>query len=263
MDNESVMQGVDFLQQSSSEPMSLPSGKIVVIDAGFGNVGSVLNALEVLGAEAQLSREPDALRAADALILPGVGSFADGMRQLESLGLIPILNDCVITSGKPFLGICLGMQLLAKHGEEGGGAEGLGWIDASVVRFAASDDFSDGYGTESETGSQKLLKIPHVGWNDVETMVNDPILGEKGSRHTYYFVHSYHLRVSNPALAIGMCDYGEPFPAVIRKQNIWGMQFHPEKSHRAGLRLLANFLQQMKPAHGVNPAPSPTGMPPC
>lgn len=240
MDNESVMQGVDFLRQNSSESMNFTPGKTVVIDAGFGNVGSVLNALEVLGVEAQLSRDPDALRRADALILPGVGSFADGMRQLETLELIPILNDCVITDGKPFLGICLGMQLLANHGDEGGGTAGLGWIDADVVRFAASLQ------EESEAGTQKALKIPHVGWNDVQTVVDDPILGEKGSEASYYFVHSYHLRANDPALTVGVCDYGETFPAVVRKDNIWGMQFHPEKSHRAGLRLLANFLKQMK-----------------
>jgi imidazole glycerol-phosphate synthase subunit HisH len=241
MDNESVMQGVDFLRQNSSKSMSLPTGKIVVIDAGFGNVGSVLNALEVLDVEAKLSHDPNALRTADALILPGVGSFADGMRQLETLGLIPILNDCVITNGKPFLGICLGMQLLAKHGEEGGDTAGLGWIDADVVRFVAVSQ------AESDSGTQKPLKIPHVGWNDVQTVIDDPILGAKGSKATYYFVHSYHLQVNDPALTLGVCDYGGAFPAVVRKNNIWGMQFHPEKSHRAGLRLLANFLKQMKP----------------
>lgn len=225
------MRLTDFSSKNSPMPPSLIPGRVVVIDAGFGNVRSVLNALESLGSNACLSRNPVDLRAADALILPGVGAFTDGMKQLRQLELVSILEDLVLNQGKPFLGICLGMQLLARRGDEGGECTGLGWIEAEVTRFSSSSS----------------LKIPHVGWNDVIATVDDPLLGTAGTTNAYYFVHSYHLQVDDPALAVGTCEYGANFPAVIRKNNVWGAQFHPEKSHRAGLRLLANFLGRMKP----------------
>jgi imidazole glycerol-phosphate synthase subunit HisH len=204
---------------------------IVVIDYELGNLRSVVNALEAVGANVKVSRNKNDLTMADGLVLPGVGSFGDGMANLRGFGLIPVLEELVLRQKKPFLGICVGMQLLSQKSYEGGEWAGLGWLDAQVVRFDAE---SSG------------LKVPHVGWNDVISTQDNELLGKAGDRQTYYFVHSYYLQCAELQAVMGHCSYGVEFPAAIQKENIWAVQFHPEKSQKHGLKLLGNFLTMVK-----------------
>jgi glutamine amidotransferase len=223
----------DFSLVSGPNAASSHGLHVVVIDYDFGNVRSVVNALEVLGAQVVVSRRESDLRQADCLVLPGVGAFAEGMANLQRFGLIPILNELVLQQKKPFLGICVGMQLLAQKSYEDGEFEGLGWLDADVVRLNVED---------------QNLKVPHVGWNDVMACRDSSLLGKTGEQHTFYFVHSYYLQCREPEIVMGQCEYGLHVPAVIQKENIMAVQFHPEKSQRDGLRLLANFMNQVSPA---------------
>lgn len=210
---------------------------VVIINYELGNVRSVANALHALGADVKISRDPDELRAAGGLILPGVGAFGDGMANLERFGLIPLLNELVIEQKKPFLGICLGMQLLAKSSTESSGTKGnqagLGWLNANVIRLPGDQ-------------GNPPLKVPHVGWNDVTVRRTCPVLGLPGATQSYYFVHSYALQCNEPEIIAGSCEYGIEFPAVVQKNNILAVQFHPEKSQKHGLNLLANFLNMIK-----------------
>jgi len=206
---------------------------VVIIDYGLGNVRSVANALEFLGADVKISRDPEDLQATEGLILPGVGAFGDGMANLQRFGLIPHLNELALEKKKPFLGICLGMQLLAKSSAEGGYQEGLGWLNANVVKL-------------SPTPQKPPLKVPHVGWNDVFVQRSCPVLGLPGETKSFYFVHSYALQCHNPEMIAGTCDYGVEFPAVVQQDNILAVQFHPEKSQKHGLNLLANFLNVIR-----------------
>ncbi len=210
---------------------------VAIIDYNMGNIRSVANALRAVGAEAVVSRDPQQLREASHLLLPGVGAFADGMANLKAFGLVPVLNELVLEQKKPLLGICLGMQLLSKVGYEHGETEGLGWVDASCIRL-----------TRQFTHNQK---IPHVGWNDVRPVVSTPLLGEPESVRSYYFVHSYHLECVRSDIVVGRCEYGEQFAAVIQQDNIAAAQFHPEKSHRAGLDLLRRFLGRTESAEAA------------
>lgn len=216
------------LQSGDPHPAS-----VVIIDYELGNVRSVANALQALGAEVKISRDPDELRAAGGLILPGVGAFRDGMANLHRFGLIPILNELVLEQKKPFLGICLGMQLLAKTSTEGGTQAGLGWLNADVIHLPVDP-------------GNPSLKIPHVGWNDVKITRTCPVLGLPGEMQSYYFVHSYALHCHEPEMITGLCEHGIEFPAVVQKNNILAVQFHPEKSQKHGLNLLANFLNMIK-----------------
>lgn len=201
--------------------------KVAVIDYGMGNLHSVSKALETVGAEVVIAGKPDDLQTADRIVLPGVGSFAEGMHQLHARGLIIALHKEVMEEQKPFLGICLGMQLAASSGEENGHARGLGWIDGKVQRLDPED---------------KLNKVPHMGWNDI-TLTRESMLfqGVRGAL-TFYFVHSYHFIPSDPSVVSAVCDHGGPFAAVIEKDNIHLVQFHPEKSQSMGLKILENFL---------------------
>ena len=198
---------------------------VAIIDYEFGNVRSVTNALESLGVNVSLTRDMALLKKADCLILPGVGAFQDGMKNLERLQLVSLLNQLVLDEKKPILGICVGMQLMASQGNENGTYPGLGWIDAEVVRFPNSE-----------------LKVPHVGWNDAKTISESPITTEQGALHSYYFVHSFYLACNNYQDVKAECDYGTIFPAIIQRDNIFAVQFHPEKSQKHGLTLLKNFL---------------------
>lgn len=227
-------------QFDRQNPPQKSPGRVVIIDYEFGNVRSVRNALEALGAEVKISREEADLRAADSLILPGVGAFRDGMANLRRLELIPLLNELVHEHKKPFLGICVGMQLLARKGYEYGEYDGLGWLDAEVVRF--------------EVDKSHDLKVPHVGWNDVKTVMGSPILGDAGEIRSFYFVHSYYLRCNDPGNVVGICDYGIEFPAVLQKDNIFAAQFHPEKSLKHGLKLLADFMATVQSPATVSEA---------
>lgn len=199
---------------------------IVIIDYGMGNVFSVKNALDVIGAEAIVSDKPGDLGEADKIILPGVGAFPDAMRNLKGLGFIEVLEKEVLKKKKPFLGICLGMQLLASRGEEGKLTDGLGWIDGHVKRFNVNE---------------KKFRVPHMGWNDVLPQKGNTLFKDV-EPPIFYFVHSYHLVPKDVSLAVATCDYGEKFVAAVQKDNIFGVQFHPEKSQRSGLKLMENFL---------------------
>jgi glutamine amidotransferase len=193
----------------------------------MGNVRSVQNALEALGLEGVITSDPDMLETADRLILPGVGAFGDAMNNLRSRGLIDVLSRQVIEAKKPFLGICLGMQLLAKSSSEHGTHEGLGWFEAEVVRFKKS---GNGF------------KVPHMGWNEVTPRQAHPLLdGLRKGQFVFYFVHSFHIVCSHPDDVAASCDYGYPFTAAIGRGNIFATQFHPEKSQDNGLQILRNF----------------------
>lgn len=199
---------------------------IVIVDYGIGNVGSIANMLRKIGAPAKIGRTATELGEATHLILPGVGAFDTGMTNLRERGLVPVLEELVLQRGTPILGICLGMQLFAAGSEEGR-SEGLGWVDATVVRF----DF----GTAATP-----LKVPHMGWNTVGTTGAGALVPEDSR---FYFVHKYHIQCRDDADVVGRTTYGYEFASAIRRGNVHGVQFHPEKSHRFGMELLRRFWQ--------------------
>ena len=200
---------------------------IVIVDSQIGNTGSVANALSALGKESIVSSNPDDIKLASHIILPGVGSFGVAMQNLKTAGLIEPLRRAVTEEKKPFLGICLGMQLLATRGEEGGTHEGLGLIPGITRRFNVDES---------------KLRVPHIGWNDVVPVANSRLC--KGIKNPiFYFLHSYNLVPKDESVIAGTTDYGEQFVSIIEKENIFGVQFHPEKSQHAGLALLENFLR--------------------
>jgi glutamine amidotransferase len=206
---------------------------IVIVDYGIGNLGSIANMFKKVGAPATISSDAAVVESADKVVLPGVGSFDRAMRQLLASGLIPTLEGKV-RSGTPLLGVCLGMQLLARGSEEGALA-GLGWIDASVVHFRPTNG----------DGPRAGLKVPHMGWNVLHPAREHPLLVDIGDEPRFYFVHSYHVVCDDPATALGHADYGGPFVAAIAQENVLGVQFHPEKSHRFGTQLLRNFAERV------------------
>lgn len=211
---------------------------VAIIDYGSGNLRSAAKALERAAAEAQVAcrvrvtaRAEDAA-AADRLVLPGVGAFAECWRGLAALtGMIAALEEAVIDRGRPFLGICVGMQLMATTGREHGDHPGLGWIPGETVALEPADT---------------TLKVPHMGWNEVAPQTSGgahPVLAGMTPDAHMYFVHSYHLRPRDPRCVLASTDYGGPVAAVVGRDNMIGTQFHPEKSQAAGLRLLGNFLR--------------------
>jgi glutamine amidotransferase len=204
---------------------------ITIVDYGVGNLGSILNMLKKVGAKAQTSSDPAVLRQAEKLILPGVGAFDAGMKKLNEIGLVPVLNELVLEKKVPVIGLCLGMQLLTKSSEEGAEA-GLGWIDAQTVRFK--------FGPENAH-----LKVPHMGWNTLEICRPHPLVADLGPESRFYFVHSYHVVCADEMDVVAYTDYGYPLAAVIARGNIMGAQFHPEKSHKFGMQLLKNFAERV------------------
>jgi glutamine amidotransferase len=200
----------------------------VIIDYGLGNLGSIKNMLKKIGCGAVISSNKSDIEKADKLILPGVGSFDQGMKNLNDLGLIPVLNGKVITKKIPILGICLGMQLLTSSSEEGNSA-GLGWINAETVKFRFD-------------GIEGKLKIPHMGWNLVKICQRDALFEEMYPEPRFYFVHSYHVVCKNENDILARTFHGYEFASAIKKENIYGVQFHPEKSHKFGMKLLDNFM---------------------
>lgn len=200
---------------------------IVIIDYNMGNTMSVKNSVFALGYDVLISRDPNEIEKATHIILPGVGAFKDGMANLRNYGLVDILKKEVLEEKKPFLGICIGLQMLASKGEEGGTFEGLGFVPGLTRRFIVDE---------------KKFRIPHIGWNDVEILRPD-LLFEKVRQPIFYFDHSYHLVPNDRSVVIAETDYGERFAAAIRSGNICGTQFHPEKSQHAGMKLLGNFLE--------------------
>lgn len=203
---------------------------ITIVDYGLGNLGSIRNMLKRIGAESRISGDPGEIRTSGALILPGVGAFDHGMANLREKGLEEPLNEAARIRRRPVLGICLGMQLLTRMSEEGE-LPGLGWIEADTRRFRFP----------VEPGGP-VLRVPHMGWNIV-TPKPDSVLfrGMTEQENRFYFVHSYRVLCDNPLDVGGMTPYGEPFCSVIESGNILATQFHPEKSHRFGMRLLENF----------------------
>jgi glutamine amidotransferase len=200
---------------------------ITIVDYGLGNVGSVANMLKKVTAEPlAISGRPEQIETADKLILPGVGHFDRGMKNLEKAGLIPILNRRVLVDRVPILGICLGMQLMARGSEEAE-TPGLGWIDAEFKRFRLS--------------RASTRKVPHMGWNWVRFVNDSPIARNVPANSRFYFVHSYHCANESPADALAVCNYEYDFTAAFQRDNIFGVQFHPEKSHRFGSELLRGF----------------------
>ena len=201
---------------------------IAVIDYGICNVRSVTKALEKIGADVVQTTDEREIRSADGLVLPGVGSFKEGMLKLQERDLPGILEREVKQSGKPFLGICLGAQMAASVGHEFGKVSGLGWIDAEIVPFG--DCSAD-------------IKVPHMGWNDVHFEESE-LFQRLQNPATFYFVHSYIFRIegSQATHVIGTSNHGIDFPAAITKDNISLVQFHPEKSQKTGLVLLENFV---------------------
>lgn len=200
---------------------------IVVIDYGMGNIGSIRNMLKYVGADHVVSDDRAEIARADKIVLPGVGHFDLAMQNLAQRDLIGPLGDAVLGARKPILGICLGQQLLCRSSEEGG-REGLGYIDAAVRRIVPPP------------GS--ALKVPHMGWSEVAFAKADPLVDQLGERARFYFVHSYIVTCNDPADVLGTTDYGGPFASAFVRDNIAGVQFHPEKSHRYGVRLFRNFI---------------------
>lgn len=202
--------------------------RVAVIDYGMGNIDSVVRALEICGATPSVTSQEEEIAQAAAVVLPGVGSFSDGMNQLRNKGLVEILDRQVLDKGVPFLGICLGMQLLATRGTEGGETPGLGWIPGTVRRLSPEG--------EGE-------RIPHVGWNEVRFQGSEPLFTGIASGCDFYFTHSYHFIPESPAHVTARTPYCGHLVAAVRRGSIQGVQFHPEKSQKAGMRLLQNFLR--------------------
>lgn len=206
---------------------------IVVVDSGIANVGSIANMLKKLGIRANVSAVPAEIEKASKLILPGVGAFDAGMRHMRDLGLVEPLNEAVLGRSVPVLGICLGMQLMSRGSEEGL-LPGLGWLDTRAVRFNF-DGAANG----------ASYRVPHMGWNTVRTTGSSPLFSDLGDDARFYFVHSYHIVADDPGVVLASTQYGYDFVSAVAKKNIFGVQFHPEKSHRYGLQLIRNFVQQM------------------
>ena len=204
--------------------------KILILNYGIGNLISVKNMLKKAGtSDVLISSNPQEIKNADKLILPGVGHFDFGMRKLKSSGLIPVIEQKVFEEGVPILGICLGAQLMTKSSEEGV-EDGLGWVDAQTVSF-----------DKTKIGS--ALKIPHMGWNYVNPFKDSMLFEGMHSDPRFYFVHSYHFKMNQPDDIWLQTEYGYEFCAAYQRDNIFACQFHPEKSHKFGLKLMENFVK--------------------
>lgn len=200
---------------------------IAVVDSGVANLRSVMNTLHHLGADAKIAHTPEDLHGAHRIILPGVGAFAAGMAQVKARGFVEPLREYA-KKGVPILGICLGMQMLFERSEEMGEHEGLGLLPGTVVRFPIDGP-----------------KVPHIGWNQLHHDGHSPLLKGVPAGGYAYFVHSYYVQVPSPDMVLASTDYGIDFPAVVGKDNVYGAQFHPEKSQHTGLKLLANFMERV------------------
>jgi len=203
-------------------------GNIVIVDYGLGNIDSVYRAVQECGGTPIISDDPAAAATADKLILPGVGSFSTAMAAIRKKGWDKALKHEVIDNKIPLLGICLGMQILASYGEEGGGAKGLDLIPGKVVRLMAE---------------QTTTRIPHVGWNEVLQKRKIPLFYDISDKKDFYFVHSFHFRPEDPDHIAALTPYAGSFVSVVERNNIVGTQFHPEKSLGTGFSLIRNFLR--------------------
>ena len=200
--------------------------KTVIIDYGMGNLYSIFKKLNRLNTEVSIGKNSESIKKADKFILPGVGHFGKAMDHLKQLNLIDSLNEAVLIEKKPILGICLGMQLMTKSSEEGN-AKGFGWFDAEVVKFNSKNPYK--------------YKVPHMGWNNINIRKSSNLMTNIYDNDEFYFVHSYHA-ISNNKDVLTTTNYESNFVSAIEKENIFGVQYHPEKSHDAGQTLLTNFI---------------------
>ncbi len=202
---------------------------IILIDYGMGNLGSILNMLKKVGAQAKVSSDVQEIADAEKLILPGVGAFDTGMQRLAELGLIDVLNEKVLQRKTPTLGVCLGMQLLMKCSAEGS-LPGLGWIDGETIHFQFDP-------------RETHLKIPHMGWNTVTIQNPGALFKDLGPDARFYFVHSFHVVCNDPQDVVALTHHGYDFASAVQRDNIMGVQFHPEKSHKFGMKIYKNFVE--------------------
>lgn len=200
----------------------------LIVDYGMGNLNSVLKKVNRLAGDAHITSNPEEILFASKIILPGVGHFAMAVSNLKKLSLWDALNEAVLVKKTPILGICLGLQLMTKNSEEGD-VEGFGWFDARVVRFRVQDTLKH--------------KVPHMGWNSIKPMKSSKLIEDLPENPGFYFVHSYHVVSDNPDEVLATTAYEYEFVSALEKDNIFGLQFHPEKSHDTGEKLLANFLK--------------------
>lgn len=201
---------------------------IAIIDYGCGNLGSIQNMLKKLGAESIITSDAKQIIIANKLILPGVGAFDTGIKNLHEKGIWDILNEKVLEQKIPILGICLGMQLMTKNSEEGK-FNGLGWIDAFTLRFNFKNDYDK-------------KKIPNMGWNFIEIKKPSKLFEDMYENPKFYFVHSYHVTCNKHQDVLATANYSYTFDCAFEHKNIYGVQFHPEKSHKYGMKLLQNFI---------------------
>ncbi len=202
--------------------------RVTIVDYGTGNLNSVKRSLDLLGVSSIVSSDPNDISRAEKIILPGVGHFGKAMSNLRRLNLLDPLNQAVLVDRKPILGICLGMELMAEKSEEGN-ANGLGWFQADIIQFNVSD--------------KRRYKVPHMGWNKIFIKKNSLLMRNVPEFSEFYFVHSFHLKIRNQSDILNETEYEVKFPSAIEKGNIFGVQYHPEKSHDAGLQLLKNFIE--------------------
>lgn len=205
----------------------MTSTPVVIIDYGIGNLKSIQNMVKKVGGKAEISSDPEKIKNAEKLILPGVGAFDQGMSTLRDSGLIDVLNKEVIDHKKCILGICLGAQIMTRGSEEGQ-IKGLGWFDADTIKF--------------NFPSETSLKIPHMGWNEIKIKKNTPLTSELSDDSRFYFVHSYHFKCDNNEDVLTESRYGYNFTSAMHRGNIYAAQFHPEKSHKFGMTMMKNFL---------------------
>ena len=199
---------------------------LTIIDYGMGNLGSIANMIKKVGGKCIISSNLDELRNADKLILPGVGAFDNGIKNLKKNGIFDIINKKVLIDKTPILGICLGMQLMTKSSEEGT-EEGLSWVNAETIKFKNQD-----------------LKIPHMGWNTIEVQKQSNLIEKSEIESRFYFVHSYYVKSNEKNDVLTSTTYGNEFVSSFEKENIIGVQFHPEKSHKFGMKLFQNFIEK-------------------
>ena len=206
---------------------TISRASLVILDYGTGNLSSIKRCLDRIGARSAVSSRAGAIASADKIILPGVGHFGRAMSSLRESGLLDELNEAVLVKRKPVLGICLGMELMAESSEEGN-AEGLGWLKARTIKFRIKDTARH--------------KVPHMGWNGIDVRKPSELLRDVDVDAEFYFAHSYHLELEDEADLLTETEYERRFPSNIERENIFGVQYHPEKSHDTGARLLKNFV---------------------
>jgi glutamine amidotransferase len=199
---------------------------VAIIDYGVGNLTSILNMHRRLGIDAVITGDTDLIERADRLLIPGVGHFDTCMQNFSGSGLRPLVERRALEEKIPVLGICVGAQMMTRGSEEGS-EKGLAWVNADTVRFRLNEDSG--------------LKVPHMGWTDLKPEMASGLWAEMPEEPRFYFAHSYHFSFDSPEYVIGTADHGYDFVCAFRKENIYGVQFHPEKSHKYGMRLIANF----------------------